>query len=173
MDVYAYPFCLGRVFDTVEMDEGQYDTGRDIFWALRGAMFVRMSAIERTGLMDEAFSMHMEEIDLCWRLHLAGYRIVSVPESLVYHWGGFSLEAETFQRLYLKHRNSFIMMLKNWSTGSLIRTVPMRFWALQRWSNLVAVGQTLHVVTYTGSLIRRPRQRGDKLAILHSHTLGE
>ena len=126
MDVYAYPFCLGRVFDTVEMDEGQYDTGRDIFWALGGAMFVRMSAIERTGLMDEAFYMHMEEIDLCWRLHLAGYRIVSVPESLVYHWGGFSLKAETFQRLYLKHRNSFIMMLKNWSTGSLIRTVPMR-----------------------------------------------
>jgi len=126
MDQYAYPFCLGRVFDTVEMDEGQYDQSGDIFWALGGAMFVRMSAIEETGLMDEAFYMHMEEIDLCWRLHLVGYRIVSVPQSVVYHWGGFSLKAETFQRLYLKHRNSFVMLLKNQSPWTLIRTVPVR-----------------------------------------------
>lgn len=126
MDVYAYPFCLGRVFDQVEMDEGQYDEGQDIFWALGGAMFVRMSAIETTGLMDEAFYMHMEEIDLSWRLHLAGFRIVSVPASVVYHWGGFSLKAETFQRVYLKHRNSFVMLLKNWSVATLAWTVPVR-----------------------------------------------
>lgn len=126
MDVYAYPFCLGRVFDTVENDEGQYDAPRDIFWALGGAMFLRMDAVRATGLMDEAFYMHMEEIDLCWRLHLAGYRVVSVPGSVVYHWGGFSLKAETFQRLYLKHRNSFVMLLKNWSLPYLATTVPVR-----------------------------------------------
>ncbi len=126
MDIYAYPFCLGRVFDQVEMDEGQYDESRDIFWALGGAMFLRMGALEETGFLDEAFYMHMEEIDLCWRLHLAGYRVVSVPESVVYHWGGFTLKAETFQRLYLKHRNSFVMLLKNGSAASLIRTVPIR-----------------------------------------------
>ncbi len=126
MDIYAYPFCLGRVFDTVEMDEGQYDRGRDIFWRLGGAMFLRMEAVQTTGQMDEAFYMHMEEIDLCWRLHLAGYRVVSVPDSVVYHWGGFSLKAETFQRLYLKHRNSFVMLLKNWSASYLLRTVPIR-----------------------------------------------
>jgi GT2 family glycosyltransferase len=126
MDIYAYPFCRGRVFDTVEMDEGQYDAETDIFWALGGAMFLRMDAIKTTGLMDEAFYMHMEEIDLCWRLHLAGYRVVSVPGSVVYHWGGFSLKAESFQRLYLKHRNSFVMLLKNWSLPYLFRTVPVR-----------------------------------------------
>ncbi|MBE84327.1 MAG: glycosyl transferase family 2 [Gemmatimonadetes bacterium] len=126
MDLYAYPFCLGRVFDTVEMDEGQYDTPQPIFWALGGAMFVRMSAIRDSGLMDEAFYMHMEEIDLSWRLHMVGYRIVSVPGAVLYHWGGFSLKAETFQRLYLKHRNSFIMLLKNWSLPYLIRTIPVR-----------------------------------------------
>lgn len=126
MDVYAYPFCLGRVFDRVEMDEGQYDESRDIFWALGGAMFLRMDAIHHVGMMDEAFYMHMEEIDLCWRLHLAGYRVVSVPDSVVFHWGGFSLKAETFQRLYLKHRNSFVMLLKNWSIPYLFKTVPMR-----------------------------------------------
>jgi hypothetical protein len=126
MDQYAYPFCLGRVFDTVELDEGQYDEGRDIFWALGGAMFLRMEAIEHTGFLDEAFYMHMEEIDLCWRLRMAGYRIVSVPDSVVFHWGGFSLKAETFQRLYLKHRNSFVMLLKNWSFPFLLKTVPVR-----------------------------------------------
>jgi GT2 family glycosyltransferase len=126
MDIYAYPFCLGRVFDRVEMDEGQYDESRDIFWALGGAMFLRMEAIEKVGQMDEAFYMHMEEIDLCWRLHLAGYRIISVPNSVVYHWGGFSLKAESFQRLYLKHRNSFVMLLKNWSLPYLLKTVPVR-----------------------------------------------
>jgi len=126
MDIYAYPFCLGRVFDRVEMDEGQYDESRDIFWALGGAMFLRMEAIKRVGQMDEAFYMHMEEIDLCWRLHLAGYRIISVPKSVVYHWGGFSLKAESFHRLYLKHRNSFVMLLKNWSLPYLLKIVPMR-----------------------------------------------
>jgi GT2 family glycosyltransferase len=126
MDVYAYPFCLGRIFDRVELDEGQYDGSRDIFWALGGAMFLRMDAIAHVGLMDEAFYMHMEEIDLCWRLHMAGYRIVSVPDSVVFHWGGFSLKAESFQRLYLKHRNSFVMLLKNWSFPYLVKTVPVR-----------------------------------------------
>jgi len=126
MDIYAYPFCLGRVFDRVEMDEGQYDESREIFWALGGAMFLRMEAIQRVGQMDEAFYMHMEEIDLCWRLHLAGYRIISVPNSVVYHWGGFSLKAESFERLYLKHRNSFVMLLKNWSLLYLLKTVPVR-----------------------------------------------
>lgn len=126
MDIYAYPFCLGRLFDTVEDDEGQYDQSRDIFWALGGAMFLRMDALETTGLLDEAFYMHMEEIDLCWRLHLSGYRIVSVPASVVYHWGGFSLTAESFQRLYLKHRNSLVMMIKNASAGSLLKRLPVR-----------------------------------------------
>ncbi len=126
IDVYAYPFCLGRMFDTVEEDEGQYDRQRDIFWALGGAMFVRMEALEVTGHLDEAFYMHMEEIDLCWRLHLAGFRIVSVPTSIVYHWGGFSLTAESFQRLYLKHRNSLVMLIKNASLGSLLKRLPIR-----------------------------------------------
>jgi GT2 family glycosyltransferase len=126
MDVYAYPFCLGRVFDTVEEDEGQYDRARDIFWALGGAMFLRMDALKTTGLLDEAFYMHMEEIDLCWRLHLSGYRIVSVPSSVIYHWGGFSLTAESFLRLYLKHRNSLVMMIKNVSVGSLVTRLPIR-----------------------------------------------
>ena len=126
MDLYGYPFCLGRVFDRVELDKGQYDESRDLFWALGGAMFLRMDAIDRVGLMDEAFYMHMEEIDLCWRLHLAGYRIVSVPDSVIFHWGGFSLKAETFKRLYLKHRNSFVMLLKNWSLPYLLKTVPIR-----------------------------------------------
>lgn len=126
IDLYAYPYCLGRLFDTVEDDEGQYDAPRDIFWALGGAMFVRMSALEKTELLDEGFYMHMEEIDLCWRLHLCGYRVVSVPKSILYHWGGFSLKADSFQRLYLKHRNSLLMLIKNSSATTLLRRLPVR-----------------------------------------------
>lgn len=167
MDIYAYPFCLGRVFETVEMDEGQYDTVQDIFWALGGAMFLRMEAVRSVGLMDEAFYMHMEEIDLSWRLHVAGYRIVSVPKSLVYHWGGFSLKAETFQRLYLKHRNSFVMLLKNWSVPYLLRTVPVRVFleclttaAILKgdWKRALAgIAGVLWVLTHPLDVLRRRR----------------
>ena len=168
MDIYAYPFCLGRVFDRVEMDEGQYDESRDIFWALGGAMFLRRSALDATGFLDEAFYMHMEEIDLCWRLHLAGYRVISVPDSVVYHWGGFSLKQETFQRLYLKHRNSFVMLLKNGSALTLARTVPVRVvlevltgLAILKgdWKRAVAgVAGALWVIFHPLDVLRRRRQ---------------
>ena len=126
MDVMGYPFCLGRIFDVVEADGGQYDRPREIFWAIGGAMFLRMSSLAKTGPMDEAFYMHMEEIDLCWRLHLAGFRIVSVPRSEVYHYGGWSLGAERFQKVYLNHRNALVLMLKNYALSRLVWVFPLR-----------------------------------------------
>ncbi|MDP6779210.1 MAG: glycosyltransferase family 2 protein [Candidatus Latescibacteria bacterium] len=126
IDTLGYTFCLGRMFEHVEQDHGQYDAHRDIFWAVGGAMLVRMSCLERTGLMDEAFYMHNEEIDLCWRMHLAGYRIVSVPRSTVYHYGGWSLEAESYKKAYCNHRNQLVMVLKNLSAERLIWAFPAR-----------------------------------------------
>lgn len=126
MDMLGYTFCLGRLFQTVEEDRGQYDRSREIFWAVGGAMFLRVGCLRETGLMDERFYMHMEEIDLCWRFHLVGYKVKSVPESLVYHYGGWSLDARAFRKAYLNHRNQLVMVLKNLSALSLAWVLPAR-----------------------------------------------
>jgi hypothetical protein len=127
MDVYGYPYCRGRLFQTLEQDQGQYDNSPpDIFWASGSASIYRRSALEEVGFLDEDFFMHMEEIDLCWRLHLAGYRVISVPDSLVYHLSGGSLPAGDFRKMYLNHRNSLLMLLKNYSLASLLWAWPSR-----------------------------------------------
>jgi GT2 family glycosyltransferase len=126
MDRYGYTFCLGRLFDTVEEDCAQYDEPREIFWGMGGALFLRMACLERVGYVDEAYHMHMEEIDLCWRIRLAGYRIFSVPASVVYHYGGWSLESDSFRKAYLNHRNQLVMVLKNLSAGRLVWVFPAR-----------------------------------------------
>ncbi len=126
IDILGYTFCRGRIFESVEEDQGQYDQAVEIFWAIGGAMFLRMACLEKTGLMDEDFLMHMEEIDLCWRLQLAGYRIVFVPESVVYHYGGFSLKSDSFQKAFYNHRNQLVMLLKNWSGIRLMWVFPLR-----------------------------------------------
>jgi len=126
IDRWGFTFCQGRLFESVEDDSGQYDVERDIFWAVGGAMFLRMSCLPQTGLMDEAFIMHMEEIDLCWRFHLAGYNIKYIPESIVYHYGGFSLDADSYKKAYFNHRNQLIMLLKNLSVAKLCVVFPVR-----------------------------------------------
>jgi GT2 family glycosyltransferase len=127
MDRYGYPCCRGRLFESIEDDRGQYDNARpDIFWASGSASIYRRSALEASGLLDEDFFMHMEEIDLCWRLHLAGYRVVSVPRSVIYHLSGGSLPAGDFRKMYLNHRNSLLMLWKNYSLATLARVWPVR-----------------------------------------------
>ncbi len=126
MDVWGFTFCQGRLFETVEKDTGQYNQARDIFWAVGGAMFLRMACIKEIGMMDESFVMHMEEIDLCWRFHLAGYRIWYVPNSVVYHYGGFTLDADSYKKANFNHRNQLVMLLKNLSFTRLCVVFPVR-----------------------------------------------
>ncbi|MFK7845864.1 MAG: glycosyltransferase family 2 protein [Rhodothermales bacterium] len=113
MDKYGYPFTRGRLFFTLEEDKGQYDDGMEIFWATGAAVLFRRSALEKVGYLDESFYMHMEEIDLCWRLKRAGYAIRVVPESIVYHIGGASLPYGDARKTYYNFRNSLIMLYKN------------------------------------------------------------
>ena len=127
IDALGYPFCRGRLFDRVERDEGQYDGSAALFWACGSAMFLRMAAVRQVGLLDLDYFLHMEEIDLCWRLHLAGYRVEAVPASVVYHHSGFSMRPHTFVRNYLKHRNNLIMVCKNMDVGQLAWVLPLRF----------------------------------------------
>ena len=126
IDRLGYPFCYGRTFRETQRDEGQYDRPRDIFWASGAAMFVRRDAAVVSGGFDEDFFMHMEEIDLCWRMLLRGFRIVSVPGAVVYHEGGASLAAGSPQKIYLNHRNNIAMVLQNMSLSHLFWAFPLR-----------------------------------------------
>ncbi len=168
MDRWGFTFCQGRIFEFVEEDVGQYDRPRDIFWAIGGAMFLRIACLEKTGLMDEGFVMHMEEIDLCWRFHLAGYRIAYVPDSTVYHYGGFSLNADRYKKAYFNHRNQLVMMLKNLSLARLGYKFPIRvvmefanvLWLLKgHWKHPVAaIAGLLWVLLHPVDILRRRRE---------------
>ena len=123
IDVFGVPFTRGRIFQKTEEDLGQYDTNVDVFWASGAAMFLRLEAMEKAGYLDDTFYAHMEEIDLSWRLRLMGYRIVSVPSSVVYHHGGATTDYKTS---FLKLRNNLLMLLKNYSLASLAFFFPAR-----------------------------------------------
>ena len=126
MDRFAYTFCRGRIFDTLEKDEGQYDTPTDIFWASGAAMFVRAELFHQLGGLDGDFFAHMEEIDLCWRMKEAGYTIQYVPESIVYHVGGGSLPQGNPRKTFLNFRNNLVMAWKNWPGYALWWKWPLR-----------------------------------------------
>jgi len=126
LDVFGYPFSRGRIFQAIEKDAGQYDEAMDVFWASGACMMLRRSALNTVGLLDEDFFAHMEEIDLCWRLHLAGYRVRVVPSSVVRHQSGSTLREHSPQKIYLNHRNSLIMLLKNYSWLSTVLVFPLR-----------------------------------------------
>ena len=117
MDLYGYPFCRGRVFHVVEEDEGQYDTPADILWATGACLFIRTTVYKEAGGLDAGFFAHQEEIDLCWRLRSRGYRLVCVPQSVVYHVGGATLDAENPRKTFLNFRNNLLMLYKNFGGG--------------------------------------------------------
>ena len=122
LDKMGFPFCRGRIFDTVEKDSGQYDTPTPIFWASGACMFVRAEYFRQAGGFSQAFFAHMEEIDLCWRLQRMGYQIWAEPASTVYHLGGGTLNYMSPRKAYLNFRNSLYMLLRNetgWVCGKI------------------------------------------------------
>jgi GT2 family glycosyltransferase len=123
LDVYGVPLTRGRIFDLAEEDYGQYNKPVEIFWASGAALFLRTSVVREVGLQDETFWAQMEEIDLCWRIRLGGYKVISVPSSVVYHRGGETMLSEKF---YLKNRNNLITIIKNYSGRNLVHFLPLR-----------------------------------------------
>ena len=113
LDKYGYPFAKGRVFDVFEEDNGQYDVSEAIFWASGAALFIRASVFHEVNGFDDYFFAHQEEIDLCWRIQLAGYTIYSCPASVVYHVGGGTLPKGNSLKTFLNFRNNRIMLCKN------------------------------------------------------------
>lgn len=128
LDKYGYPFCRGRIFETIEKDEGQYDEVADIFWATGACLFIRSEDFWEVGGFDEDFFAHQEEIDLCWRLKSRGKRITCVPQSVVYHIGGGTLKVENPYKTYLNFRNNLLLLYKNLPHKSLKKTFDIRFY---------------------------------------------
>ncbi len=113
LDRFGYPFCQGRILDTVEKDVGQYDEIREITWASGAAFAIKKEIFEELSGFDESFEFHMEEIDLCWRAKISGYRVIYTPGSKVYHLGGGSLPMGSTRKVYYNFRNSLLMLWKN------------------------------------------------------------
>lgn len=126
LDVLGYPFCRGRILRTVEEDRGQYDDERDLFWVSGAAFCCRADVFHALGGFDDDFFAHMEEIDLCWRMQLAGYRVRVVPRSRVYHLGGGTLQTDSPSKVFYNHRNNLAMLYKCSSSGQRLLVAVAR-----------------------------------------------
>ncbi|MFQ6618857.1 MAG: glycosyltransferase family 2 protein [Fidelibacterota bacterium] len=173
IDVYGFPFARGRIFDSIEEDGGQYDTPERIFWATGTACLIRKSCLDHVGGLDEHFFAHMEEIDLDWRLQLAGYKIIFSPDSIVYHLSGATLSSRHYLKKFLNHRNSVLILLKNFSAETLFLVLPIRF-LLEilafffsiisgDFKRAVAIVNSILWILFHPALILRKRARSQKL----------
>lgn len=140
LDKYGYPFARGRIFDICEEDRGQYDNAEPIFWASGAALFIRSSVFHAMKGFDEYFFAHQEEIDLCWRIQLAGYNIYACPSSVVYHVGGGTLPRGNSRKTYLNFRNNHIMLSKNLPFVKKLWIMPARNFldAVSAWKGLLS-----------------------------------
>lgn len=126
IDKYGYPFCRGRIFETIEKDKSQYDDASDIFWASGACFFIRSSIFKDLNGFDADFFAHQEEIDLCWRAINKGCRIKYNPKSVIYHVGGATLELGNPRKTFLNFRNSLLMLVKNLPKSSLYTILFIR-----------------------------------------------
>lgn len=127
VDKLGYPFCRGRIFSTLERDEGQYDDTREVFWASGAAMFVRASVWKELGGLDGDFFAHMEEIDFCWRTKMKGYKVIATSDAQVYHVGGGTLPKSSPMKTLLNFRNNLAMLYKDLPDKRLRRVICLRF----------------------------------------------
>ena len=139
LDRLGYPFCRGRIFETVEADNGQYDYSTDILWATGAAPMIRSKDYWEAGGLDSRFFAHNEEIDLCWRLRIRGRRIVCLPESYVYHVGGGTLPKGNPMKTFLNFRNNLTMLYKCLPDEELKSVMRWRWWLdyLAAWEMLL------------------------------------
>lgn len=129
IDQFGYPFCRGRIFDTIEQDIGQYNDTTEIFWASGACIFIKASLFREYGGFDESFFAHMEEIDLCWRMKEDGLKVYYCGDSTVFHVGGGTLTYSNPRKTYLNFRNSLMVLIKHLSGWELIWKLPFR-WAM-------------------------------------------
>ncbi|RZS93966.1 glycosyltransferase family 2 protein [Aquimarina brevivitae] len=126
IDKYGYPFCRGRIFDTLEEDQGQFDDRQEIFWASGACLFIRKPIFEEAGKFDEDYFAHQEEIDLCWRVSNLGYQTMYIGTSTVYHLGGATLNVMNPKKTKLNFRNSLYNLVKNVNGSQVLWIIFVR-----------------------------------------------
>ncbi len=126
IDKFGYPYCRGRIFNTIEEDKGQFDDISEIFWASGACFFVKAKAFWEAGGFDEDYFAHQEEIDLCWRFHNKGLKVAYVGSSSVYHVGGATLKNSNPKKTFLNFRNSLFSLLKNAPKSQVVSLIIMR-----------------------------------------------
>ena len=139
IDRYGYPFCRGRLFDTVETDNGQYDYAAPVLWATGACLFIRSKDYWMANGLDGRFFAHNEEIDLCWRLHIMGRQVVCLPDSVVYHLGGGTLPKGNPRKTFLNFRNNLTMLYKCLPDEELHHVMRWRWFLdyLAAWQTLI------------------------------------
>lgn len=139
LDSYGYPFARGRIFDICEEDKGQYNSTDQVFWVTGAAMVVRSNVYQEVKGFDNYFFAHQEEIDLCWRMQLAGYRLFACPSSTVYHVGGGTLPRGNSLKTYLNFRNNQIMLYKNLPWSQKWWKIPFRIFldSVSAWKGIL------------------------------------
>ena len=126
IDFLGYPYCRGRIFDTIEKDYGQYNEEKEVFWTSGSCMIIRSSLFHKLNGFDKDFFAHMEEIDLCWRIKRKGFINYCIPKSVIYHVGGETLSYLNPKKTYLNFRNNLIMISKNDRFINLLYKIPSR-----------------------------------------------
>ena len=139
IDRYGYPFCRGRLFDSVENDNGQYDYATSVLWATGACLFIRSKDYWLVDGLDSRYFAHNEEIDLCWRLHIMGRQVVCLPDSVVYHLGGGTLPKGSPQKTFLNFRNNLTMLYKCLPDDELKHVMRWRWFLdyLAAWQTLI------------------------------------
>ena len=139
IDCYGYPFCRGRLFDSVENDNGQYDYATSVLWATGACLFIRSKDYWLADGLDSRYFAHNEEIDLCWRLHIMGRQVVCLPDSVVYHLGGGTLPKGNPQKTFLNFRNNLTMLYKCLPEDELKHVMRWRWFLdyLAAWQTLI------------------------------------
>ena len=138
LDSFGYPFARGRIFDVSEVDKGQYDSIERVFWVTGAAMVIRSEVFRQMKGFDNYFFAHQEEIDLCWRMQLSGYKLFANPSSVVYHVGGGTLPRGNTLKTFLNFRNNQIMLYKNLPWSEKWWKIPFRIFldAVSAWKGL-------------------------------------
>ena len=126
IDAYGYPFCRGRIFETIEEDKGQYDDAIELFWASGACFFIRSEVFKDLNGFDNSFFAHQEEIDLCWRAYNKKFITKYIPNSIVYHVGGATLQQGNPKKTFLNFRNSLYMLTKNLPNNKLFIRLIIR-----------------------------------------------
>ncbi|MBL0742900.1 glycosyltransferase family 2 protein [Chryseolinea lacunae] len=168
IDALGYPFCRGRVFDSVEQDTGQYNDTTEVFWASGACLAIRANLFHQLGGFDEDFFAHMEEIDLCWKLNRARHKVYYCGQSTIYHLGAGTLGYNSPRKTYLNFRNGLSLIFKHLNPGELLVKLPLRmmldwlaavvFLLKGQAGNFNAVGKAhLHFVLHIGRDRRKRR----------------